>query len=351
MRRYSVYIYPNISRELMGANNPYIENLKKALGQNELEVDPATTGNAFMDFIRKGISSDMVILNWLENLPSRRMGVLQSFIILAYILLLKICRVKIVWIKHNKISHTKKWFAISKRIHKVLSRHADYIIIHGLDAGITSPASTLFLPHPSNIRPGDILRPVQNAKPAIDLLIWGSLLPYKGVLEFLQYVKKDPALQELTIHIAGKSEEDYARQLMEYTGPRITFVNEYVKEEELKTLFERARFILFTYNKRSVISSGILMDSLVACKRIIAPDCGAFRDMAEQQQFASLYDDFSDIASLCRQNYDNFQLDYNDVQKFVAQNSWYNMGNQIKGLLGPKTRVQSPNHIEIPQTP
>src|SRR5882757_5098448 len=125
MRKYSVYIYPNVSKEVMGSNNPYISHLKTALDQNDLTVDHTISGNAFMDFIRKGLFSDMVILNWLENIPARRMGILQTLIIIPYLILLRLKGVKIIWIKHNKVSHTRQWFAVSKMIQNTLSRCAD----------------------------------------------------------------------------------------------------------------------------------------------------------------------------------------------------------------------------------
>src|ERR1700679_1834466 len=112
-RVYSVYVYPNISRERMGSNNPYIQQLKKAIGMNALYVDAATSDKAFPDLLRNGLRSDMVIFNWLENLPLRRLGLLQTIIAMGYLRLLKARGIKIVWIKHNKISHNEKWFAVS----------------------------------------------------------------------------------------------------------------------------------------------------------------------------------------------------------------------------------------------
>ena len=335
----------------MGSQNPYIDHLKEALDENGFEVDRSVARRAFADFLRKGLFSDTVILNWIENLPSRRFGILQTIFLMVWLPLLKIFRVKIIWIKHNKVSHTKKWFGISRMIQQTLERQADHIIVHATDAGITDPAKTLLIPHPSNTLPEDILPPDPTASPAIDLLIWGSILPYKGILEFLRYAKTDPLLRQLSIHIIGKCEPDYWRQLQQQAGSNTTLVNKFVQEEELHHLFQQSRFILFTYNQQSVIASGVLADSLVACKRIIAPDCGAFRDMAQQQHFVSLFDDFAAISSIYRENYNNYNLSYTDVCEFVAQNSWYNMGSKIKKLLRAKTAIPLTNRIKISETP
>jgi glycosyltransferase involved in cell wall biosynthesis len=331
-RPYSVYVYPNIGRKLMGSNNPYIQHLKEAIGRNALDIDSAVSDKAFPDLLRKGFRSDMIILNWLENLPLRRMGILQTVIAMIYIRLLRIKGTKIVWIKHNKISHSKKWFAISKMIQRTLSRCAHHIVTHSQDIDIAETNKLLYLPHPSNIGPEAVLAPATDEKPVIDLLIWGSILPYKGVLEFLQFAEKDAGLRRLNIHIVGKCAADYWELLQKYRGDNLTMRNEFIEEEELIQLFKRTRFILFTYNKRSVMSSGVLIDSLAACRKIIAPDCGAFTDMAKQHSFVYLYKDFSDIASLCRDHYTDYALNYEEVCSFVARNSWYNMGQKIKEL-------------------
>jgi len=331
-RPYRVYVYPNVSRQLMGSNNPYVQRLKQAIGMHELQIDGSVTDKAFPDLLREGLRSDAVVLNWLENLPLRRMGVLQSLIVLVYLRLLKLRGTRIIWIKHNKFSHSRKWFGLTRMIQSALISCADHILTHSLDTGLPKTNKLHYLPHPSNIGPEAILRPGMEERPVIDLLIWGSLLPYKGVLEFLRYAAGDEQLSRLNIHIAGKSSDEYWQQLEQHAGPNVTLVNRFIAEDELTQLFERSRFILFTYNKRSVMSSGVLADSLAACRKIIAPDVGAFADMAQQYSFVYLYNDFSEIAALCRDNYDDYLLDYEKVRDFVVSNSWYNMGKKIKEL-------------------
>jgi len=337
---YRVYVYPNVGRQLMGSNNPYVQHLKEAIGLHELDIDEATTDKAFPDFLKKGLRADMVVLNWLENLPLRRMGVLQSLIVLFYLRLLRLRGTRIVWIKHNKGTHSRKWFGLSKMIQRALIRSADHIVTHSMDIDIPDTGKLHYLPHPSNIGPEAIIRPepagqaepAGRTQPVIDLLIWGSLMPYKGVLEFLRHAAGDKQLSQLNIHVAGKSSDEYWQQLQQHAGPNITLVNRFISDDELAQLFRRTRFILFTYNKRSVMSSGVLADSLAACRKIIAPHVGAFADMAQQYSFVYLYDDFSEIAALCRDHYDDYLLDYDKVRDFVVSNSWYNMGGKIKEL-------------------
>jgi hypothetical protein len=53
-----VYVYPNVAREVMGSNNPYIDNLKKALYQNECRVNMSVSKYAFLDLIISGFRTD-----------------------------------------------------------------------------------------------------------------------------------------------------------------------------------------------------------------------------------------------------------------------------------------------------
>ena len=346
MRPYTVYIYPNIPRQQLGSQNPYIERLKAAVRQQGLAVDPSTSPSAFPDLLKHGWKSDMIILNWMEDLPSRRLGVLQSGVAMAYLLFLKAKGVKIIWIKHNNVSHTQNWFRLRKTIQQFLSRHADHILLHAATEDALRSEKTIFIPHPCNISPDDIQSPgkgnAPNAipspgnglEPDIDLLVWGSMLPYKGISEFLEYIKKDEFLQTLNIHIAGKCDPVYWQQLQAHATAKVQLVNQFLDEDELGRLFRRTRFILFTYNKKSVLSSGVLMDSLVAAKRMIAPNCGAFRDMAVRENFVSLFSDFSDIGYIYRQHINDYLLNDKAVREFVARNSWYEMGGKIKALTG-----------------
>jgi len=333
-KNYSVYVYPNISRDAMGSKNPYIEHLKDSLNANGLATTRSHARNAFRDLIFKGWRSDMVIFNWIEDLPARKMGLLQTMVFLLYIPWLKIYGVSILWIKHNKISHSRERFALKKILCRILARAADHIIVHGRDADNPATDKMIVLPHPNNIEATDILKPDLPDEPIIDFLIWGSLFPYKGVLEFLQYVDQNPGFRDKRIHIVGKCSNDYWNELLPYVRDKanITLENKYVDQDDLNKLFRQSRFILFTYRKTSVISSGVLMDSLVACKKIIAPDCGAFADMSRQHPFVYLFNDFSEIIDLYHKNYKNYNLDYAQVNEFVARNSWYNMGKKIQEL-------------------
>src|ERR1700744_449308 len=110
----SIYIYPNIERKRLGSQNPYIDDLKQSLKENGFRVNEQPAQNAFKDLLSKGWNSDAIVLNWVEDIPTRRMGLLQTAVLVTYLALLKARKVKIIWIKHNRVSHGHRRLRLKK---------------------------------------------------------------------------------------------------------------------------------------------------------------------------------------------------------------------------------------------
>lgn len=316
------YVYPNIATERMGGSNPYVARLKDALG-----VPPATATNAFKDLLIQGFRSRYLVLNWIEDLPLRRAGALQTMVFLGCLPLWRLRGTRIVWIKHNKGSHAAKNRRTAGLIQRRLFRAASAIVTHSTDAGAPADPRVHYAPHPCV--PSDIPEPTA-AGTDIDLLLWGSIQPYKGVREFLEYAAADPFLSGLRIHVEGKCAPEYWETLLPFRNERVTLVNGFLDEAARTRLFNRARFILFTYLPTSVSSSGALTDSLPACKRIIGPKFGAFRDMAEGPGFVTAFEQFGGIADIYRTYKDNFLLNRLDVRNYVLENDWSHFGKRLR---------------------
>lgn len=333
-KSYSAYVYPNIHRSRMDSNNPYVENLKCALCQNGLTINLSPAKSALLDLIKNGFRSDLIVLNWIENVPSNKFGILQTLVLIIYFNILKSLRVKIIWVRHNKQTRRHRRITLHKVLESALRLYSDHIIQHSLDVAPNLSGKVIFMQHPNKVNPGDILSPTQEESAPIDFLIWGTLLPYKGVLEFLRLIARDAAFGKFNIHIVGKCpDKNYWRALVMEKTDNVRIVNKYVEKYELKELFRMSRFILFTYRKDSVLSSGVLIDSLLAGKRIIAPDCGAFRDIAESHGFVSIYGDLTEISEIYVANYHNYILDQSELKDFLIENSWQKMGEKLKALI------------------
>lgn len=328
------YVYPNISKEKMGSRNPYVENLKLSLKTNGFEIDLSTSSNAFLDLLRNGYKADVVFLNWIEEIPSRRFGILQSVCFSLYAALLKVLSVKIIWLKHNRSSHVKEKFRLKSILRALLRAISNLIITHSRDDDLNGAKRVYFIHHPNSISADSILSPNLGDRLKFDFLIWGNISPYKGILEFLSFIKGTPSFGEYKVCIAGNcSDESYWHRLCSYRGANVMMLNEFVDESTLFELFKQTRFLLFTYKGESILSSGTLIESLVACKRIIGPNCGAFRDLAEGQGFVSVYDSFDKIDVLFRNNVDNYMLERAQVLQFLSYNSWSNFGLAFKNMI------------------
>lgn len=81
------------------------------------------------------------------------------------------------------------------------------------------------------------------------------------------------------------------------------------------------------------MSSGCLIDSLIAGKLIIGPNCGAFADIASVETFVKTFDDFSQINDIVKKRYEQYTLPLSSVERFLTDNSWDNFGNKIFNII------------------
>ena len=193
---------------------------------------------------------------------------------------------KIIFIFHNPRPH-KGETPISRRLTDAQLRQADVVIAHSQEAATVArlrlavlaedPGKVCYIAHPVTPFTGQ-------AAPAVapfDILIWGDILPYKGVLEFV----REPALAEsgLCVRIIGRCADPvYARELESSLPAGVSFENRRAPFEELASLSKAARYVLFPYLPGSVSSSGVLMDTLALGGTPVGPAIGAFSDLAEE---------------------------------------------------------------------
>ena len=124
-------------------------------------------------------------------------------------------------------------------------------------------------------------------------------------------------------------EKNYQNVLDQYkTFTNITLKDTFISFEELFSLMQQSRFILFIYNHNSILSSGVLMDSLCADSTIIGPHKGAFADLAKEQIILT-YQHYDDIFSIAR-NPEQDHLPMNEKKKrFMHANSWGHFARHI----------------------
>jgi len=227
---------------------------------------------------------------------------------------------------HNKISHSKANLKLKEYIFKKLLRLSDLVITHSGEGIIYADTLVkkhciVYFPHP--VLDSEVAHCEQAGTPKIyDVVIWGMMAPYKGLLEFLKYLY-DHKINRFRILIAGKFvSEEYYREVSRYKSEHIIIRDQFVQKAELSSLIGQANATLFTYRGTSVLSSGVLMDTLTYRSAIIAPHVGAFKDLSEDGLLFT-YTGFDQLVILLdRLKQNEIHIDKHKTDNFLNSITW-----------------------------
>ena len=165
-----------------------------------------------------------------------------------------------------------------------------------------------------------------------DIFIWGTIWPYKGVIEFLEFLKAS-GQTHLKVLIAGRCINEKVQSMLENNLTDNTdYLNNFFEIGEIAKLANKARFTLFTYNTESVLSSGSLMDSVGMRSVIIGPDAGAFKDLS-LYGFVYTYKTFDNIIEILKDHRSDFSTHLIEIEAFCNNNSWELFGEKLCSLL------------------
>jgi glycosyltransferase involved in cell wall biosynthesis len=332
----AIFLYPKIDK-VIGSPNPYIFNFQKALAKSHHVVNAKSPNRGIISFFTHFFKAELFILNWPETIPEKKFGGVQRKLFMLFLKLAKIYAKKIIWILHNKGSHHKGANPVTKNMFDVLMLHSDYIITHSY-AGKDFVSSVYpnniskvhVIPHPFTEKLGEY-RP---GKKQFDILIWGSIFPYKGIDVFLDHLRETPELKNLKVLIVGRcTDTKYKRKILSILPENAEFKDELLSLEEIAAYSAQAQFTLFTYKSQTVISSGSLIDSIRMGGIILGPDHGAFKDMKDLA-FMHTFKDFNEIPKIISEfnPYDK-QIE-GDRNTFMNQNTWSNFVEKIGDISG-----------------
>lgn len=314
-----IYVYPALEKNSL---NPYIENLKQSLSKHYIVVNQTFLPNKgqLYDLIVNSRSSDIVYLNWIESLSVARFGFLQSVVFILYFLYLKLKGVKVVNMVHNKFSHNKN--VLTKIIFFFVNSFSDAVFTHSSEGVDFTKSHSLckdvnYFPHPfsqaccvnkDNIR--------------FDVLIWGTVLPYKGVYDFLKYLKDNSLLSRYNIAIIGRVMDSRVLDILSTDKSHKIFLkDEIVPKSELYEFIASSKRILFTYLSNSVLSSGALIDSIESNSLVLGPDIAAFKDL-RQLGLLNTYTSYSNLISYLDLDPCDYYLGKSFLQQTVNKYSW-----------------------------
>jgi len=332
MQMNSAYLYPNNKSSEKSAHNPYIDNFIQSLSGRFVFLNTNNESSlGIFNLINYHKRVGTIFLHWAENIPDRRYGYFQTLFLIFYIRFIKGDR-KVIWVMHNKISHYKKNKFLKEYLFKFLLNNSNYILTHAADGVIYGNSlgrtkNLFFIPHPIIIKSA----PAKEKK--FDLLIWGSLLPYKGIDKFLQQLYTDNKMNEYAINIIGHaSSDEYFNSLSKYRNEKINIENRFIENIELANLIALSRCILFTYNSDSVLSSGALMDSLGYGAKVIGPSKGAFKDLSKLKLLIT-YDSISELVLKLDQYLFSEMLDKKEFEKILLELTWPNFSKKFLSQL------------------
>ena len=311
-----------------GYSNPFFIHLKKELSRFYRVLDPDNKGvkSQSLALFEASVKADVFILSFVETIPFHRFGIIQTYIALLSLEIMRWRKKKVVFILHNPKPHngenaftdllTNKLFSVSSLVVTHTSNTTEIAREKG--------KNVLQMNHPVEFPDKGIPSLAQN--PTRDILIWGEILPYKGVAEFLSlegiqssglHIEilgrcKDPALtQTIQRLIAGK--ESFSWQ------------NRRPDMNEVEQAVGQSRYVLFPYLKGSISGSGVLLDTLLMGGNCIGPDEGAFRELANLG-LCRVYHDENELLDILNQDW---KVDRPGLESFMRDNSWEQYVNRI----------------------
>lgn len=337
MKRFVVF--PNLKVRLDQRPNPYIQDYIDALNRlPDVQVINPPHKNPLLSLLPHSRWGDVFIFNWFESIPDFKYGPLQAIIATLFLHIQLIRRKKIVWMLHNKRPHAQGHDTLKTFLAHFIARNSSLIITHS-EEGVQlihdefpyAAEKVHFINHPTKNRLPQT--DVNLSKKKYDLLIWGTIARYKGIFEFVDYIRSNK-LYDLRICIVGGASADVFKELQAACSPNITLLNQRPSFEELSHYIEESEFVLCPYSPETILSSGMLMDSLSFGAKVIGPEVGSFKDYANNPLLnVYTFKNFDDITSIIQCHKQDI-VSLTNYNQFLEENDWTHFSQKLIQLLG-----------------
>lgn len=309
--------------------NPYSYNFKLGLQDffDVVDFEKPQTRLKSLGLLTHSTAAHIYILNWVESIPHLKFSLLQTLIVLFSLKIMKLRGAEIVWMFHNIKPHQgENWK--THLISKWLFENSSIIISHSREAASyaseRAKCKVIYKCHPvTNIELTE--QPLKNP---FDVFIWGSIFPYKGIVEFLS----NPAVLQLdlNIKIIGLCKDKMLdAQIRSYVNEHVSYENRKADFAEIAANCKTAKYVLFPYVGKCVSSSGALIDTIVMGGVPVGPKVGAFEDLATEG-VCLVYSSTEELVSILNRN-----NSYSETKRkaFIADNSWERFANFLSTVL------------------
>ncbi len=356
-----IYVSPSANRK-SGYPNRYFLFLKDNLAEwfDVLDADNKPYLTQGWALLKHSFRADIFLLSFVETIAFHRLAFVQYLMVRLSFLIMRLRRGRVVFIFHNPRPHKgENW--MSRSLTKVQLKQSCLVVAHSCEtASIArgllseygcSPDKVRYICHPvagtadGGLRDnvvsggqsavssgsGEASRPSRSD----EILIWGNILPYKGVLEFVS----SPAVRAagLNVRIIGRCKDPGMASDIEKAAAecdsielrgfndglpamrsKIVFENRSADFDELADLVRSSRFVLFPYLPGSVSGSGVLMDTLAMGGTPVGPAVGAFADLA-REGVCFVYGSEAEMIEILKSDR---RVNPEVLSDFIARNSW-----------------------------
>ena len=236
------------------------------------------------------LDSDIVHLNWYENLSDRKIKRILAYLYKRIqMCIMHIRRIPIICTFHNKTSHDKNYDRLEETIKNITWKKADRIIIHSRssEAFLTSEdlkTKAFYIPHPNYCNAyndGVEYDKYKRKENELVVLSFGLIRPYKNVDLFIRLANDYASFENVKFIICGNCpDENYKTQLLKSAiGNNILFDIRYVDNNEVKSLFSLVDILVLPYNTSSALNSGAAVLSFSLGVTVISTRTATIQDL------------------------------------------------------------------------
>lgn len=351
-----IYVSPSANRK-SGYPNRYFVMLKENLADYFYVLDSENKPCLMqgLALLRRSFRADIFLLSFVETIGFHKLAFIQYLMVRLSFIVMRLRGKRIAFIFHNPRPHKgKNW--MSESLTKAQLMQACLVVSHSRGTAAfarellseygRSPDNVRYFCHPvlplsdgfSAAVPQ--FRQVEDSglsgasdgrsEERNDVLIWGNILPYKGVLEFVS----SPAVRSagLKVRIVGRCDDLSLTAAIERAVTQcssdaslspdcrtsIVFENRAAGFEELAGLVRSSRHVLFPYLPGSVSGSGVLMDTLSMGGNPVGPDIGAFADLAGED-VCQVYGSEAEMIEILKSDRG---VSPETLRSFISRNSW-----------------------------
>ncbi|WP_298933753.1 hypothetical protein [uncultured Ramlibacter sp.] len=201
---------------------------------------------------------DVAILNWTENeLIDKKTGHPSyggAVLVLLRILFVRLASRKVVFVRHNVYPHD-----VQEADRARLTRWVDQLesLVHQrwIHSGHLANTWHEYVPHPRYEWPVVTDRVAALAGDSPYYVIFGRILPYKGIHNLLPHLDRN-----LRLVICGPaSDAVYLQRLRELAGPNVRFIPKFTSEAEAAKLVAESEGLILASSDDDMIVSGSLI--------------------------------------------------------------------------------------------